>query len=380
MKRVLVVAGTRPEVIKLAPVLRALRERPDEFDPIYCSTGQHREMLDQANAVFSLEPDIELGVMAPGQDLASLTSLLFREIDGAIDGTMPDAIVVQGDTTSAFVASMCGYYRRLVVGHVEAGLRTHDVLSPFPEETNRRIIGTTATHHFAPVERARQNLLREGVDPDRVFLTGNTVVDALQWITSEPGRADGLPSGLREALRDQRMVLLTSHRRESFGRGLADVCSAVLALVRDHPDVSVVYPVHLNPRVRGTVTEILHPHPRVHLIPPVSYPTLLALMQMSYVVVTDSGGIQEEAPSLGKPVLVLRDTTERPEAVEAGCARLVGTDPDALLKNADELLTSPAAYSSMIPRENPFGDGRAAGRIVDVLAVAEQRVRDEGAR
>ena len=371
MKRILVVAGTRPEVIKLAPVLRALRARPDEFDPVYCSTGQHRHMLDQTNEVFSLVPDLDLGVMAPGQDLAALSSLLFQKIDEAIDHTRPDAMVVQGDTTSAFVAAMCGFYRRLVVGHVEAGLRTHDLSSPFPEEANRRIIGIAATHHFAPVERARQNLLREGVDPDRVYLTGNTVVDALHWVTSQAGRADELPAGLHDRLRGQRVLLLTSHRRESFGQGLADVCSAVLALVERHPDVCVVFPVHLNPRVQETVTEVLGRHPRIHLVPPVAYSTLLTLMELSYFIITDSGGIQEEAPSLGKPLLVLRDTTERPEVIEAGCARLVGTDPEALLKNAEELLTSTAAYAFMSARSNPFGDGHAAERIVDVLAEAE---------
>jgi UDP-N-acetylglucosamine 2-epimerase (non-hydrolysing) len=371
VKRVLVVAGTRPEVIKLAPVLRELRARADDFDPIYCSTGQHREMLDQSNEVFGLVPDLDLGLMAPGQELASLTSLLFREIDHVIGRTKPDAVVVQGDTTTAFVASMCGFYRRIVVGHVEAGLRTQNIYSPFPEEANRRIVGMTATHHFAPVERARQNLLREGVDAERVFVTGNTVVDALQWVTAQPGGGASLPEGLLHRIDGQRLVLLTSHRRESFGEGLANTCSAVLELVQTNPDVSVVYPVHLNPNVRGPVTEILGRHPRIHLIAPVSYSTLLFLMNMSYFILSDSGGIQEEAPSLGKPLLVLRDTTERPEAVEAGCAKLVGTDPRTILESADRLLRDPEAYAEMSGLSNPFGDGQAALRIVDVLSHAE---------
>jgi len=369
-KRILVLAGTRPEVIKLAPVVRELRSRPAQFDTVYCSTGQHREMLDQANDVFGLSPDMDLGIMAPGQQLASLTSMLYTEIDRAIEKTQPDAVIVQGDTTSASVGAMCAFYRRLIVGHVEAGLRTRNVYSPFPEEVNRRIIGVVATHHFAPVERARQNLLREGVDPASVFLTGNTVVDALQWIVSQQsGRSTS--EELEAALDGQRLVLMTSHRRESFGRGLANTCSAVLQLVESHADVTVVYPVHLNPNVREPVADALGHHPRIHLIPPVSYSALLGLMQKAYIILSDSGGIQEEAPSLAKPLLVLRDTTERPEAVEAGCARLVGTDPDVILKNAEELLTDRNAYAEMSRGANPFGDGQAARRIADILADAE---------
>lgn len=370
MKRVLIIAGTRPEVIKLAPVVKAFRALSSDIEAIYCSTGQHREMLDQANRVFALEPDIDLGLMAPGQTLAGLTALLFAAIDGAIQETKPDVIIVQGDTTSAYVGAMCGFYRRLAVGHVEAGLRTGNIYSPFPEELNRCMVGRIATHHFAPTTGARDNLLREGTNPSSVFVTGNTVVDALNWVRSNAklDPSAEISPELIGAIGKHRLVLVTSHRRESLGDGLANTCNALLRLAEAFPDIVIVYPVHLNPAVREPVHHLLRGHERIHLLPPVTYPTLLWLMSASYLILSDSGGIQEEAPSFQKPLLVLRETTERPEVVEAGCAKLVGTDPEVIFENASILLTDRAAYAAMSGKQNPFGDGSAADRIVELLA------------
>lgn len=368
-KRVFIIAGTRPEVIKLAPVVMACRARPEQFDTIYCSTGQHREMLDQANKVFRLAADMDLGLMMPGQSLAGLTGLLFNALDAAIEKVRPDVIVVQGDTTSAMVGAMCGFYRRITVGHVEAGLRTGNIWAPFPEEVNRGIIGKVATLHFAPTEMARDHLLREGVAKESVHVTGNTVVDALQWVRANGALmpTDEITSALRDVIRGKRLILVTSHRRESFGEGLANTCGALLRIVEAFPDTAVVYPVHLNPNVQGPVREMLKNHPRVHLLPPVSYPALLWLMSESCVILSDSGGIQEEAPSFSKPLLVLRDTTERPEVVHAGCAKLVGTDQNRIVTETTRLLSSAAAYAAMAGKPNPFGDGKAGERIADLL-------------
>jgi UDP-N-acetylglucosamine 2-epimerase len=370
VKRVLVVAGTRPEVIKLAPVVRSLRERPLDFETIYCSTGQHREMLDQANEVFQLTPDLDLGLMVHAQTLAGLTSTLFRSLDETLESTRPDAVVVQGDTTSAFVGAMCGFYRRITVGHVEAGLRTGNMASPFPEEANRSIIGRVATQHYAPTSWAADNLLREGIDPRSVVVTGNTIVDALHW-ARENARIDPageVPAAVVSQVESHRMILVTSHRRESFGQGMRDTFTALKRLVDEFPDTVVVYPVHLNPAVQEAVQETLKGHPRIHLLTPVAYPTMIWLLSRAYLVLSDSGGIQEEAPSFSKPLLVLRDTTERPEAVEAGCARLVGTDTELIVREASTLLSDRGEYDAMCGKPNPFGDGHAAQRITDALA------------
>jgi UDP-N-acetylglucosamine 2-epimerase len=368
-KRVLIIAGTRPEVIKLAPVVVACRTRPGQFETIYCSTGQHREMLDQANKVFRLQTDMDLGLMAPGQTLAGLTSLLFNALDAAIEKVKPDAIVVQGDTTSAMVGAMCGFYRRIIVGHVEAGLRTGNIWAPFPEEVNRSIIGKIATLHFAPTDMSRDNLLREGIAKDTVHITGNTVVDALHWVRANGALAptDEIAQSVRDAIKGKRLILVTSHRRESFGDGLANTCNALLRIVELFPDTVIVYPVHLNPNVQGPVKELLRDHPRIHLLPPVSYPALLWLMSESNIILSDSGGIQEEAPSFSKPLLVLRDTTERPEVIHAGCAILVGTEQDRIVAEVTRLLCDSAAYASMAGRPNPFGDGKAGERIANLL-------------
>lgn len=370
-KRALVLFGTRPEVIKLAPLINELRSRPAEFETIACSTGQHREMLDQALAVFRIKADLDLNLMTPGQTLAGLTSLLFKAIDKTIEDHQPDAVIVQGDTTSAFVGGMCAFYRRLIVGHVEAGLRTGNIWAPFPEEVNRCIVGKIATQHYAPTERSRQNLLREGIDGSSIQVTGNTVVDALHWMQKnnalEP--TSEIPPHVAAATEGKRLILVTSHRRESFGGGLESTFRSIVKIANDFPDTVIVYPVHLNPNVQAPAKEILANHPRIHLLPPVSYSALLWLMSRSFIILSDSGGIQEEAPSFSKPLLVLRETTERPEAVDAGCAILVGTDEQKIISNAEKLLSDPAAYAAMAGKPNPFGDGLASKRIADMLAV-----------
>lgn len=367
-KRVMVVAGTRPEVIKLAPVLRELRSRPDQFEAIYCSSGQHRQMLDQANEVFGITPDIELGLMVPNQTLPGLTAALFTALEEAVTQTQPDIVIVQGDTTTAFVAAMSAFYQQIPVGHVEAGLRTASIASPFPEEANRRLASQLTTYHFAPTELSRQRLLGEAIAPESIWMTGNTVVDALHWALAncDIGPHD-VPEEVVAALGDAPMVLLTSHRRESFGQGLANTCTALLQAAQDNPDVHVVYPVHLNPKVHDAVHAILGDHPRIHLIEPVNYTTMLWLMQRSTIIVSDSGGIQEEAASIPRPLLVLRESTERPEAVDAGVALLVGTDVKAIVSGINTLLTDPVAYADMIKADNPFGDGHASQRIADAL-------------
>lgn len=371
-RRILVLLGTRPEAIKLAPVVMALRRRESDFETVVCSTGQHREMLAQAMDAFGLKTDIDLGLMTPGQTLAGISSLAFTAIDRALEEVKPDAILVQGDTTSAMCGAMCGFYRRIVVGHVEAGLRTGQIYSPFPEEVNRNIISKVASLHFVPTEKSAENLRREGVPEHQIHLTGNTVVDALQWVrASLPKTAPSeIPAEVAADIDSKRLLLVTGHRRESFGEGMASMCRALRALADKHEDAVIVYPVHLNPNVRQHVFSILNNHPRIHLLEPVSYPTLLWLMDRSTLILSDSGGIQEEAPSFGKPLLVLRDTTERPEVIDAGCAMLVGTNEARILTEANRLLEDPAAYAAMANRKNPFGDGTAA----DQIAVALQRM------
>ncbi|MDB6120018.1 MAG: UDP-N-Acetylglucosamine 2-epimerase [Verrucomicrobiaceae bacterium] len=367
--RVLVLLGTRPEVIKLAPVIMALRARADQIETVVCSTGQHREMFDQAMNGFGLKADIDLGLMTPGQTLASITSQAFAAVDKVIEQVQPTVLIVQGDTTSAMVGAMCGFYRRISVGHVEAGLRTGDIQSPFPEEVNRCIVGKIASLHFAPTQRSADNLLREGVPAASIHVTGNTVVDALRWMRERlPKEAPAeLPEHVTAAISQHRLLLVTGHRRESFGDGIASICNSLRQLAEEFPDTFIVYPVHLNPNVQQPVRAILSDHPRIALLPPVAYATLLWLMERATLILSDSGGIQEEAPSFGKPLLILRDTTERPEVVDAGCARLIGTTQEAILSNARALLSNAAAYAEMTAKPNPFGDGRAADRIVDAV-------------
>ncbi|NVO15249.1 MAG: UDP-N-acetylglucosamine 2-epimerase (non-hydrolyzing) [Rhodoplanes sp.] len=370
-KSIMVVLGTRPECIKLAPVIAALERRPETFRTIVCSSGQHREMLDQTLASFGLKPHIDLGVMRPDQSLSELTAALITALARAIGEVRPDWIVVQGDTTTAFVASLAGYFQRVHVAHVEAGLRSFDRFNPFPEEINRRLVGVIADLHFAPTERAAAALRAETIPAESIHLTGNTVVDALAmlWrsLDTPAGAARILPSVRALTDRTRRLVLVTCHRRESFGGDLAAICRAVRRIAIAQPDCDVVYPVHLNPNVRAQAMPLLGGLPNLHLIDPVPYESLVHLLSRAELVLTDSGGIQEEAPSFGVPVLVLRWKTERPEGVDAGFAELVGADEDRIVARAEALLAADTR-ASLRDRPNPYGDGRAGERIADILA------------
>ncbi|MGZ5089215.1 MAG: non-hydrolyzing UDP-N-acetylglucosamine 2-epimerase, partial [Usitatibacter sp.] len=338
-QRVMVLFGTRPEVIKLAPVIRELQRHPERFAPLVVSTGQHREMVDQALDAFELKTDIRLDAMSAASSLGQLTARLFADVDKLLDSQPCDSVVVQGDTTSAMVGAMSAFYHRIRVAHVEAGLRTFDKWAPFPEEINRSIIGQVADLHFAPTARSAENLKRAGVADAAIHVTGNTAVDAILWASARVDESPpaGIDPSLVEFVSGKRLVLVTSHRRESFGKGLENICSALLAVVQRYPDAAIVYPVHLNPNVRGPVNRMLGGHPRIKLIEPTGYLALVWLMKRSFCIFTDSGGIQEEAPSLGKPVLIMRENTERPEVVEAGCARLVGTAIETILDGARSL-------------------------------------------
>lgn len=365
---VMVVFGTRPEAIKLAPVVKALEARSDRLRPIVCVTAQHRQMLDQVLATFEIEPDIDLDLMVPNQTLAGLTARILRAMDEVFEAEKPDWAIVQGDTTTTMTTALAAFYRQVKVGHVEAGLRTGNKLHPWPEEINRCLTSQMADLHFAPTARARNNLQREGMDPARIFVTGNTVIDALLMardkIGSNPPEWPGLPA---DALGERRMVAITGHRRENFGEGFENICRAVRRLAERFTDVEFVYPVHLNPNVREPVFRILGEMGNIHLIEPLDYLPFVALMERCAIMLSDSGGVQEEAPSLGKPVLVMRETTERPEAVEAGTVRLVGTSENRIVEQATRLLTDPGAYEAMSKAQNPFGDGTASRRIVEKL-------------
>jgi len=363
--RILVILGTRPEAIKLGPVVAALRARPEAFEVRVCVTGQHREMLEPVLDLFDIVPDHDLELMTPNQTLSGLTAAVITGTTAILQAERPDWVVVQGDTTTAFGASLASFYQKVRVAHVEAGLRTSDKHSPFPEEANRRMVDVLSDLYLAPTERARENLLREGTPPEAVHVTGNTVIDALRHVVSrEYDFASGPLAGIPF---ERTIVLVTAHRRESFGPGMIDICSALAQLADEVDNIQIVYPVHLNPNVRGPVYERLGRHPRISLIPPLDYSSLVHLMNRSKLILTDSGGIQEEAPSLGKPVLVLRATTERPEAVEAGCAQIVGTDRIRIVSAARHLLEDAAAYRRMARVANPFGDGFASERIANLL-------------
>ncbi len=362
-KILLFIVGTRPEAIKLAPVICEAGRR-GHFRALVCATAQHRGLLDSALATFGLKPDEDLDLMRPGQSLPDLTSRLFAALPPVLDRVRPAAVIVQGDTTTAFAAALSAFYAGVPVAHVEAGLRTGDPRAPFPEEINRRLVAQVARWHFAPTPAARGNLLREGFRASAVHVTGNTVIDALlQVAATNPA----LPAPL-EPPPGSRLVLVTGHRRENFGKGLQSVCGALRDLAIRHPDLCLVYLVHPNPGVEGPVREILGGIPNIRLEPPADYPATVALLRRSHLVITDSGGIQEEAPALRVPVLVTRDATERPEAVEAGCAVLVGTDRDRIVREATRLITDPAARAAMVAGGSPFGDGKASGRILDILA------------
>lgn len=363
--RVLLVYGTRPEAIKLAPVILALKGDP-AVTTVVCATGQHREMLDQVHACFDIVPDVDLNLMAAGQGLTHITTRVLTGVGELVDSLQPDWVVVQGDTTTAFAAALAAFYRQVPVAHVEAGLRTGNVYSPYPEEANRRLVSQLAAVHFAPTPQAALNLRNEGISGDCVLVTGNTVIDALNLAVPRLQRDDSLAKRFAFLDVSKRLVLVTGHRRENLESGLANVCLVLRALA-ERGDVDIVFPVHLNPSVQSTVTTMLGGLRSIHLMEPLDYLPFLYLMQRCYLIITDSGGVQEEAPGLGKPVLVTRDTTERPEAIEAGTARLVGTSATTLLAAARELLDDPVSYKTMARAKNPFGDGLAAARVVDQL-------------
>ena len=369
LKKVLIVFGTRPEAIKMAPVVRALKK---EFNIDVCVTAQHREMLDQVLALFKIVPDYDLNIMKPGQDLFYVTSNVLLGMKDVLLKVNPDVVLVHGDTTTSMATSLASFYLQIPVGHVEAGLRTHDIYSPFPEEVNRQVTGRMTSYHFAPTELARQNLLAENVADEKIIVTGNTVIDALLSVVEKARKvsfSDDLISQLPFIKEDSlsRIILVTGHRRENFGDGFEEICQAIHDLANMHPDVQVIYPVHLNPNVRKPVNRILTGINNIHLIEPQDYLPFVKLMDMSYLILTDSGGIQEEAPSLGKPVLVMRDTTERSEAVDAGTVKLVGANRDRIVEAVSHLLTDENSYNVMAMAHNPYGDGCASEKILQKL-------------
>ena len=367
-KRILVVFGTRPEAIKLAPVIHRLRASRDRYETRICVTAQHREMLDQVLALFRIRTHHDLDIMQRGQSLEDVTSRVLLGMKGVLQQENPDIMLVQGDTTTVMASALSAFYAGIPVGHVEAGLRTWNRRSPFPEEINRVLASHLADLHFAPTQQARKNLLREGIAPGGIFVTGNTVIDALFHVRAGVARAHAkfvrMFPGINFAAR---MILVTGHRRENFGEGFLNVCRAIRTVAERHPDVEIVYPVHLNPNVQRPVRSLLGRLPNVHLLDPQPYLPFVFLMNASTVILTDSGGVQEEAPSLGKPVLVMRDHTERPEAVKAGTVRLVGTSVRRIVNDVERLLTDRKAYLTMSRAHNPYGDGKASARIVRAL-------------
>jgi len=368
--KVMLVFGTRPEAIKMAPLVKALQARAGEIETVVCVTAQHREMLDQVLKLFDIVPEHDLNIMKPGQDLFDITSNILLGLKGVLLQEKPDLMLVHGDTTTTLASSLAAYYARVPVGHVEAGLRTGNKHSPFPEEMNRKLTGSIADIHFAPTEASRENLLREGIAAKAIHVTGNTVIDALLAVVGKLHHDTALKAELAQRFAflnpQRRLVLVTGHRRENFGEGFQNICQALADIAAEHSDVEVLYPVHLNPNVRQPVADILAARQlsNVHLIDPVDYLPFVYLMDRAHLIITDSGGVQEEAPSLGKPVLVMRDTTERPEAVEAGTVRLVGTSREKIVAETRRLLTDDAEYTRMSRAHNPYGDGKAVERII----------------
>ena len=380
MKKIMFVFGTRPEAIKMAPLVKEFRKHPDAFQTVVCVTGQHRQMLDQVLHLFEIAPDYDLNIMKQGQDLYDVTSRVLLGMRDVLQESNPDLVLVHGDTTTSTAAALAAFYRQIPVGHVEAGLRTHNIYSPWPEEMNRQITGRIAGYHFAPTELSRKNLLAEGIADDRIFVTGNTVIDALHQVVAKISSSDAMRAELDQALlsagydtkrlvNGKRLVLITGHRRENFGDGFLSMCSAIKALNEKYPEMDFVYPMHLNPNVRRPIGEVFGETPpgNMFFIEPLDYLPFVYLMEKSYLVLTDSGGIQEEAPGLGKPVLVMRDTTERPEALEAGTVKLVGTDYDKIIDEVSRLADDPDYYQSMSRAVNPYGDGMGCERILSAL-------------
>lgn len=381
-KRVMLVFGTRPEAIKMAPLVKCLQQRDNEFEPIVCVTGQHREMLDQVLRIFEIKPDYDLNIMKVGQDLYDVTTRVLLGMRDVLSQVKPDVVLVHGDTTTSTASALAAFYQQIPVGHVEAGLRTHNIYSPWPEEMNRQITGRIATLDFAPTPLSRQNLLDEGVEDEHIYVTGNTVIDALHIVVNKIKNNTDLNKTLSENLKKQgydvtrldsnrRLVLITGHRRENFGDGFINICNAIKDLSNKYPDVDFVYPMHLNPNVRKPIHAIfgedLNDLGNLFFIEPLEYLDFVFLMDKSTIVLTDSGGIQEEAPGLGKPVLVMRDTTERPEALDAGTVKLVGTDYNKIVDNVSLLLDDENEYDIMSRANNPYGDGKASPRIAEAL-------------
>ena len=368
--KVLTVFGTRPEAIKMAPLAIKLAEQ-EGIDARVCVTAQHREMLDQVLGLFEITPDYDLNIMKPGQDLTDVTTNILQGIKPILADFKPDVVLVHGDTATTFATSLAAYYQQIAVGHVEAGLRTGNIYSPWPEEANRKLTGAITTYHFAPTETSQQNLLNEAVAQENITVTGNTVIDALLDVSAKLKNDTALNSEMAERFsflnKEKKLILVTGHRRESFGGGFERICKALAYTAEQHPDCQIVYPVHLNPNVQEPVNRLLKGVPNITLIEPQDYLPFVYLMNQAHIILTDSGGIQEEAPSLGKPVLVMRDTTERPEAVSAGTVKLVGTDVDKITTSLNQLLTDEKAYEEMSFAHNPYGDGKACERIIEVL-------------
>ena len=382
MKKVMLVFGTRPEAIKMAPLVKEFQKLPDKFQTIVCVTGQHREMLDQVLHIFEIVPDYDLNIMKQGQDLYDVTSRVLLGMRDVLKEAQPDVVLVHGDTTTSTAAALAAFYQQVLVGHVEAGLRTHNIYSPWPEEMNRQLTGRIATYHFAPTPLSRQNLLSEGVQENHITVTGNTVIDALYMVVEKIKKDKVLDAELESVLKQsgydvnrlsdgKKLVLITGHRRENFGDGFISMCNAIKALMEKYPEVDFVYPMHLNPNVRKPIHEVfgkdLSGLGNMFFIEPLEYLSFVYLMEKSTIVLTDSGGIQEEAPGLGKPVLVMRDTTERPEALEAGTVKLVGTDYDKIVSEVSALIENQEYYDKMSKAVNPYGDGKACTRIIEVL-------------
>ena len=382
MKKIMLVFGTRPEAIKMAPLVKAFQARKDEFETIVCVTGQHREMLDQVLSLFDIKPDFDLNIMKQGQDLYDVTSRVLLGMRDVFKTCVPDILFVHGDTSTSTAAALAAFYHQIPVAHVEAGLRTGNIYSPWPEEMNRLITGRIATYNLSPTKLSRENLLRENVSDSKIVVTGNTVIDALHWVTNKINNDKNLNVNLAKELvtkgydvsrlaSGRRLILITGHRRENFGEGFHNICNALKTLSEKYPDVDFVYPMHLNPNVRRPIHEAfgedLSNLGNMFFIEPLEYLMFIFLMEKSDIVLTDSGGIQEEAPGLGKPVLVMRDTTERPEALEAGTVKLVGTDYNAIVDNVSLLLNDREAYERMSHAVNPYGDGKACGRIIDFI-------------
>jgi UDP-N-acetylglucosamine 2-epimerase (non-hydrolysing) len=370
MKKILTVFGTRPEAIKMAPLVKALRAER-EFETKVCVTAQHREMLDQVLALFHIKPDFDLNIMKPGQDLYDITGQILTGVRRVLREFKPDAVLVHGDTSTTFATALSAFYEQIPVGHVEAGLRTGNLYSPWPEEANRKLTGVLAKWHFAPTETSKQNLIKECVSESDIEVTGNTVIDALLIVRDAIVSNDELQRKYKKQFDylsdERRLILVTGHRRENFGSGFERICDAIAALALKYPEIDIVYPVHLNPNVQEPVSRLLKNLSNIYLIDPLDYEPFVYLMNRCYLILTDSGGIQEEAPSLGRPVLVMRDTTERPEAVLAGTVKLVGTNVDSILENASELIESKVAYEHMARAHNPYGDGQACRRIISKL-------------